>query len=69
MGIRWIKFIGFHAEGAHLPTPPPIPEAIAKSLQYIRSVQPQQITYTNQNQFSQNQQAGYQKWASRTAQR
>ncbi|XP_046665466.1 endocuticle structural glycoprotein SgAbd-2-like [Homalodisca vitripennis] len=23
---------GFHAEGAHLPTPPPIPEAIAKSL-------------------------------------
>lgn len=25
---------GFHAEGAHLPTPPPIPEAIAKSLAY-----------------------------------
>ncbi|BET00890.1 Cuticular protein [Nesidiocoris tenuis] len=24
---------GFHAEGAHLPTPPPIPEAIARSLQ------------------------------------
>ncbi|KAJ4449582.1 hypothetical protein ANN_00985 [Periplaneta americana] len=23
---------GFHAEGAHLPTPPPIPEAIARSL-------------------------------------
>ena len=25
---------GFHAEGAHLPTPPPIPEAIAKALAY-----------------------------------
>lgn len=24
---------GYHAEGAHLPTPPPIPEAILKSLQ------------------------------------
>lgn len=63
------SLVGFRAEGAHLPTSPPIPEAIAKSLQYIRSVQPQQIGYTNQNQFSQNQQAGYQKWASRTAQR
>jgi len=25
---------GFRAEGAHLPTPPPIPEAIARSLAY-----------------------------------
>lgn len=25
---------GFHVEGAHLPTPPPIPEAILRSLQY-----------------------------------
>lgn len=24
---------GFHAQGAHLPTPPPMPEAIAKSLE------------------------------------
>lgn len=24
---------GFHAQGAHLPTPPPIPEAIVKSLE------------------------------------
>ncbi|XP_026328413.1 endocuticle structural glycoprotein SgAbd-2-like [Hyposmocoma kahamanoa] len=32
---------GFRAEGAHLPTPPPIPEAIARALQYIQS-QPQQ---------------------------
>ncbi|XP_039294333.1 endocuticle structural glycoprotein ABD-4-like isoform X2 [Nilaparvata lugens] len=31
---------GFHAEGAHLPTPPPIPEAIAKSLEYLRSLPP-----------------------------
>ncbi|XP_047514888.1 endocuticle structural glycoprotein SgAbd-2-like [Pieris napi] len=36
---------GFRAEGAHLPTPPPIPEAIARALQYIQSQpqQPQQI--------------------------
>lgn len=52
---------GFRAEGAHLPTPPPIPEAIAKSLQYIRSVQPQPIGY-NQNQFNQNQQGAYTKF-------
>ncbi|CAG4937480.1 endocuticle structural glycoprotein SgAbd-2-like [Colias croceus] len=32
---------GFRAEGAHLPTPPPIPAAIARALQYIQS-QPQQ---------------------------
>ncbi|CAG9560426.1 unnamed protein product [Danaus chrysippus] len=37
---------GFHAEGAHLPVPPPIPEAIARALQYIQS-QPQQP----QNQY------------------
>ncbi|XP_045446479.1 endocuticle structural glycoprotein SgAbd-2-like [Melitaea cinxia] len=37
---------GFRAEGAHLPTPPPIPEAILRSLQTIAS-QPQQP----QNQF------------------
>lgn len=29
---------GFRAEGAHLPTPPPIPDAIAKSLEYIARV-------------------------------
>lgn len=46
---------GFRAEGAHLPTPPPIPDAIAKALQYIRSVQPPQIGF-NQNQFNQQQQ-------------
>ncbi|XP_013141188.1 PREDICTED: endocuticle structural glycoprotein SgAbd-2-like [Papilio polytes] len=36
---------GFRAEGAHLPTPPPIPEAIARALQYIQSQpqQPQQV--------------------------
>ncbi|KAF4520082.1 hypothetical protein B566_EDAN014187 [Ephemera danica] len=32
---------GFRAEGAHLPTPPPIPEAIQRSLDFIAS-QPQQ---------------------------
>lgn len=28
---------GFRAEGAHLPTPPPIPEAILRSLEYNRA--------------------------------
>ncbi|XP_041976268.1 endocuticle structural glycoprotein SgAbd-2-like [Aricia agestis] len=32
---------GFRAEGAHLPTPPPIPEAIARALKYIASQPPQ----------------------------
>jgi hypothetical protein len=30
---------GFRAEGAHLPTPPPIPEAIQKSLALIAQTQ------------------------------
>lgn len=28
---------GYHPQGAHLPTPPPIPEAILRSLEYIRT--------------------------------
>ncbi|XP_058445700.1 endocuticle structural glycoprotein SgAbd-1-like [Malaya genurostris] len=50
---------GFRAEGAHLPTPPPIPEAIQKSLALIAATQPvsqkfsqaysQQPFGTNQN--------------------
>ncbi|XP_077302952.1 endocuticle structural glycoprotein SgAbd-2-like [Arctopsyche grandis] len=43
---------GFRAEGAHLPTPPPIPEAIQKALLLIQS-QPAQPAY-NQNQYNQN---------------
>ncbi|CAH2064841.1 unnamed protein product, partial [Iphiclides podalirius] len=31
---------GFQAQGSHLPTPPPIPEAILKSLEYIRAHPP-----------------------------
>jgi hypothetical protein len=30
---------GFRAEGAHLPTPPPIPEAIQRSLDFIAQAQ------------------------------
>lgn len=28
---------GFQPQGAHLPTPPPVPEAILKALEYIRT--------------------------------
>lgn len=41
---------GFHVEGAHLPTSPPIPAAIAKSLEYIRSLPPaKENQYYNYN--------------------
>lgn len=30
---------GYRAEGAHLPTPPPIPEAIQRALAYIAQTQ------------------------------
>ncbi|XP_063621497.1 endocuticle structural glycoprotein SgAbd-2-like [Cydia splendana] len=43
---------GFRAEGAHLPTPPPIPEAILRSLQQIQQAQPQQ--QFQQQPFKQN---------------
>ncbi|XP_047986781.1 endocuticle structural glycoprotein SgAbd-2-like [Leguminivora glycinivorella] len=43
---------GFRAEGAHLPTPPPIPEAILRSLQLIQQTQPQQ--QFQQQPFQQN---------------
>ncbi|XP_067648306.1 pupal cuticle protein Edg-78E-like [Eurosta solidaginis] len=39
---------GFQPQGAHLPTPPPIPEAILKALEYIRTHPPQP---ENQQQY------------------
>uniref|UniRef100_A0A8D8XM40 Endocuticle structural glycoprotein SgAbd-2 n=1 Tax=Cacopsylla melanoneura TaxID=428564 RepID=A0A8D8XM40_9HEMI len=36
---------GFHASGAHLPTPPPIPEAILRSLQQQQPAAPQAPRY------------------------
>ncbi|XP_046393067.1 endocuticle structural glycoprotein SgAbd-8-like [Ischnura elegans] len=33
---------GFQPQGAHLPTPPPIPEAIQRALDYIASLPPNQ---------------------------
>ncbi|CAD7003078.1 pupal cuticle protein Edg-78E [Ceratitis capitata] len=33
---------GFHPAGEHLPTPPPVPEAILKALEYIRTHPPQE---------------------------
>ncbi|KAG8235583.1 hypothetical protein J437_LFUL015438 [Ladona fulva] len=32
---------GFQPQGAHLPTPPPIPEAIQRALDYIASLPPE----------------------------
>ncbi|XP_026750980.2 endocuticle structural glycoprotein SgAbd-2-like [Galleria mellonella] len=49
---------GFRPEGAHLPTPPPIPEAIARALQYIQS-QPQQQYQSQQYQPQQRQPSNF----------
>lgn len=38
------------ASGNHLPTPPPVPEAIQKSLQLIARTQPAPATHAWQNQ-------------------
>ncbi|CAK1554320.1 unnamed protein product [Leptosia nina] len=34
---------GYQVQGSHIPTPPPIPEAIAKALEFIRSHPPQVV--------------------------
>ncbi|TKX27782.1 cuticular protein RR-1 [Spodoptera litura] len=44
---------GFQPQGAHLPTPPPIPEAIARALQYIESQPKQQQQVYQQQGFQQ----------------
>ncbi|GLV39283.1 Cuticular protein 65Ec [Carabus blaptoides fortunei] len=41
---------GFQPQGNHLPTPPPIPEAILKSLEYIRT-HPSQEERSNQKPY------------------
>ncbi|KAH9627594.1 hypothetical protein HF086_010746 [Spodoptera exigua] len=52
---------GFQPQGAHLPTPPPIPEAIARALQYIESQPKQQQQVYQQQGFQQQgfQQQGF----------
>ncbi|XP_050337189.1 pupal cuticle protein Edg-78E-like [Bactrocera neohumeralis] len=43
---------GFQPQGAHLPTPPPVPEAILKALEYIRThpyQEEQQQSYASQH--------------------
>ncbi|XP_018334194.1 endocuticle structural glycoprotein SgAbd-8-like [Agrilus planipennis] len=34
---------GYHPQGEHLPTPPPVPEAIQKAVQYILANEPQEL--------------------------
>jgi Insect cuticle protein len=41
---------GFRAEGNHLPTPPPLPPAIAESLKLIARTQPAPATHNYQHQ-------------------
>lgn len=52
MFLTFYTLSGFRAEGAHLPTPPPVPEPIQRALQYIASKppQPQQPQYLNNQQ-------------------
>lgn len=61
--VRLYSILGFRADGAHLPTPPPIPEAIARSLQYHLNrgggggnAQQQQLNKNVQHSFNQQQQ-------------
>ncbi|GLV48674.1 hypothetical protein CBL_06058 [Carabus blaptoides fortunei] len=50
---------GFHPEGAHLPTPPPIPEAIARSLAYLRTQPSYQEPQYNQGAYRPFGQQGF----------
>lgn len=54
--------LGFRAEGAHLPTPPPIPEAIQRSLDLIARTQQNQQYQGQQYQGQQYQGQQYQRF-------
>lgn len=43
---------GFHPEGDHLPTPPPIPDYILRALEYIRTHAPQEARSASTNSFA-----------------
>ncbi|KAL5291296.1 hypothetical protein ACFFRR_010603 [Megaselia abdita] len=43
---------GFHPEGDHLPTPPPIPDYILRSLEYIRTHQAPEGRSLSSSSFS-----------------
>ncbi|KAG5675023.1 hypothetical protein PVAND_004963 [Polypedilum vanderplanki] len=68
ISVRYVSDeYGFRAEGAHLPTSPPIPEAIQKSLQLIARTQPAPATHNfggwqQQQQSHQQWQPQSQKW-------
>ncbi|XP_039754288.1 pupal cuticle protein 20-like [Pararge aegeria] len=42
---------GFHPQGSHLPTPPPIPEAILRSLEYNRQNPSNEGSYNGQRNY------------------
>ncbi|KAI8118269.1 Pupal cuticle protein Edg-78E [Lucilia cuprina] len=52
---------GFHPSGDHLPTPPPIPAAILKALDYIRT-HPNQENREGGSQLKQQQQPQYKRY-------
>lgn len=47
---------GYRAQGAHLPTPPPVPAAIQRALEYIRTHPPADQAQQQQQPLAQPQQ-------------
>ncbi|XP_002134826.1 pupal cuticle protein Edg-78E [Drosophila pseudoobscura] len=50
---------GFQPQGEHLPTPPPIPEAILKSLEWIRNHPEENEEYEHHDQHDQHDHHGH----------
>lgn len=51
---------GFQPQGSHIPTAPPIPEAIQRAIDYILAHPPKEDAYTRQQSQQYNQQSAQQ---------